>query len=67
MYPSRNQIWGKRRRLDDFKSHWKGVVQAFKRGQRGEKVEKVLIAHVYECKDIFKESVSQFFFFLKLD
>ena len=50
---------GKKRRLDDLKSHWKGVVRASKQSQRGEKVEKVLIAHVYEHKDILKESVAK--------
>ena len=59
LHPSRNRIWEKRRRLDDLKSHWEGLVKAFKRSQSGEKVEKVLIAHVYECKDILKEFVSQ--------
>ena len=59
LHPSRNQIWAKRRRLDDLKSHWKGIIKAFKRSQSGEKVEKVPIAHVYEHKDILKESVSQ--------
>jgi hypothetical protein len=59
LHPSRNQIWAKKRRLDDLKTHWKGVVREFKRRQQGEKVEKVLIAHVYERKDILKESISK--------
>ena len=59
LQPSRNQIWAKKRRLDDLKSHWKGVVRAFKQSQQGEKVEKVLIAHVYDRKDILKESVAK--------
>ena len=50
---------GKKRRLDNLQSHWKGVVRAFKRSQQGEKVEKGLIDHVYECKDILKESVAK--------
>jgi hypothetical protein len=58
LHPSRNRIWEKKRRLDDLKTHWKGVVRAFKRRQQGEKVEKVLIAHVYEHRDILKESFS---------
>ena len=59
LQPSRNRIWAKKRRLDNLQSHWKGVVRAFKRSQQGEKVEKVLIAHVYERKDILKESVAK--------
>jgi hypothetical protein len=59
LQPSRNRIWAKKRRLDDLKCHWKGVVRAFKRSQQGEKVEKVLIAHVYDRKDILKESVAK--------
>ena len=59
LQPSRNRIWEKKRRLDDLKCHWKGVVRAFKRSQQGEKVEKVIIAHVYYRKDILKESVSK--------
>ena len=30
LQPSRNRIWAKKRRLDDLKCHWKGVVRAFK-------------------------------------
>ena len=59
LQPSRNRIWAKKRRLDNLKSHWKGVVSDFKQSQQGEKVEKVLIAHVYERKDILKEYVSK--------
>ena len=59
LQPSRNRIWAKKRRLNDLKCHWKGVVRAFKQSQQGEKVEKVLIAHVYDHKDILKESVSK--------
>jgi len=33
LQPSRNQIWAKKRRLDDLKCHWKGVVREFKRSQ----------------------------------
>lgn len=57
--PSRNRVWTKRRIPYDLKSHWKGVVKAFKRIQRGEKVENVIIAHVYEHKDILKDYFSQ--------
>ena len=67
LHPSRNQIWAKTRTLDDLKSHWKGIVKSFKTSQSGENVEKVLITHVYECKDILKEFVSQQKKFLKLD
>ena len=59
LQPSRNRIWAKKRRLDNLKSHWKGVVRDFKRSQQGEKVDKVLIAHVYERKDILKEFVAK--------
>jgi len=50
---------GKKIRLDDLKCHWKGVVREFKQSQRGEKVEKVIIAHMYDRKDILKELVAK--------
>jgi hypothetical protein len=63
LYPSRNLIWEKKRRLDDLKTHWICVVRAFTRRQPGENVENVLIAHVYEHRDILKEFVSSQDFF----
>lgn len=59
LQPSMNRIWAKKRRLDNLKCHWKGVVRAFKRSQHGEKAEKVLIAHVCDHKDILKEFVAK--------
>ena len=59
--------FGEKRRLDDLKSHWKGVVRAFKRSQHGENTEEVLIAHVYKCKDILKECFQTNKKILKLD
>jgi hypothetical protein len=59
--------FGKKIRLDDLKSHWKGVVRAFKRIQHGEKVGEVLIPHVYKHKEILKECCQTRKKFLKLD
>ena len=48
----------KRKYLEDVERCWKGIVKGFKtEGKR--KVKEVLVAHVYDKKEIQKESISK--------
>ena len=49
----------KTRYLEDVEWHWKGVVKNFKMEKGQRKLKEVLVDHVYDKKEIQKESISK--------